>query len=127
MGKDGKQAMALLRQAADLGSAEAEYELGVDFENGQDTKKDKNQAEDWYKKAADQGHTLAQYNLGQMMASKPAEAYFWLGLAMNHLDGDPLLKATALHDQAGAKLKPADKAQAEDRVNQWHSTPAKQP
>ncbi|MGD0628072.1 MAG: tetratricopeptide repeat protein [Terracidiphilus sp.] len=122
--KDGKQAFALLHQGADLGSAEAEYQLGIDFENGQDVKKDKNQAADWYRKAADQGNIWAQFNLGQMLASKPAEAYFWLSLAMNHLDGDTLLKATVLHDDAASKLKPADKAQADDRINQWHPTPA---
>jgi hypothetical protein len=122
--KDGKQAFALLHQAADLGSPEAEYQLGIDYENGQDVKKDKNQAADWYRKAADQGNTWAQFNLGQMLASKPAEAYFWLSLAANHLDGDPLLKADILRDDAATKLKAADKAQADDRINQWHATPA---
>jgi len=125
--KDGKQAFTLLHQAADLGDAGAEYQLGIDFENGQDVKKDKNQALDWYRKAADQGNTWAQFNLGQMLASKPAEAYFWLSLAMNHLDGDPLLKATVLDNDAAAKLKPTEKSQVEDRINQWHPTPAAHP
>jgi len=122
--KDGKQAFALLHQAADLGAPEAEYQLGIDYENGQDVKKDKNQAADWYRKAADLGNTWAQFNLGQMLASKPAEAYFWLSLAANHLDGDPLMKANILRDDAASKLKPADKAQADDRINQWRPTPA---
>jgi hypothetical protein len=125
--KDGKQAFALLQQAAGLGAADAEYQLGIDYENGQDTKKDKNQALDWYNKAAEQGNGWAQFNLGQMLASKPAEAYFWLSVAIDHLDGDPLTKATALRDAAAAKLKPADKAQADDRINQWHPTPATHP
>jgi TPR repeat protein len=125
--KDGKQAFALLHQAADLGAPEAEYQLGIDYENGQDVKKDKSQAADWYRKAADQGNPWAQFNLGQMLASKPAEAYFWLSLATNHLEGDPLLKANILRDNAAAKLKPADKAQADDRINQWRPTPAAHP
>jgi len=123
---DGRKAFALLRQAADLGAPEAEYQLGIDYENGQDVKKDKNQAIDWYRKAADQGHTWAQYNLGQM-SPKPADAYFWLSLAMNRLDGDPLVKATVQRDAAAAKLKPADKAQADDHINNWHPTPATHP
>ena len=118
--KDGKQAIALLQQAAKLGSPDAEYQLGIAFENGQDVKKDKNQAIDWYRKAGQQGNQWAQFNLGQMLASKPAEAYFWLSLAMNHLEGDPLLKATILRDEAAAKLKPADKAEVDDHINQWH-------
>jgi len=125
--KDGKQAFALLQKAATLDDAEAEYQLGIDFENGQDTKKDKKQAEEWYTKAAQQGHIWAQYNLGQMLASKPAEAYFWLSLAMNQLDGDPLIKATALHDDAASKLNPAQKSQADDRVNAWRPTPVTHP
>lgn len=125
--KDGKQAIALLQQAAGLGSSEAEYQLGIAYENGQDVKKDKNQAAEWYRKAAQQGNTWAQFNLGQLLASKPAEAYFWLSLAINHLDGDPLLKATVLRDDAAAKLKPADKAQADDHINQWHPMPETHP
>lgn len=125
--KDGKQAFSLLHQAADLGTPEAEYQLGIDYESGQDVKKDKNQAADWYRKAAQQGNTGAQFNLGQMLASKPAEAYFWLSLAMNRLDGDPLAKATALRDEAASKLKPADKSQADDRINQWQPTKATGP
>jgi hypothetical protein len=45
--KNGKEAMiALLDQAANLGSAVAEYELGVVDEDSQNTKKDKNQTMD---------------------------------------------------------------------------------
>jgi TPR repeat protein len=127
IGKDGKQAFALLQKAAALEDAEAEYQLGIDFENGQDTKKDKKQAEEWYTKAAQQGHTWAQNNLGQMLVSKPADAYFWLSLAMNQLDGDPLIKATALHDDAASKLSPTQKSQADDRINAWHPTPVTHP
>jgi len=123
VGKDGKQAFALLQKAAALEDAEAEYQLGIDFENGQDTKKDKKQAEEWYTKAAQQGQIWAQYNLGQMLASKPADAYFWLSLAMNQLEGDPLIKATALHDDAASKLNSTQKSQADDRINAWHPTP----
>lgn len=125
--KDGKQAFALLQKAAETGYAEAEYQLALDFENGQDTKKDKKQAEEWYTKAASQGHTWAQYNLGQMLASKPADAYFWLGLAINQLQGDPLIKATALHDEAASKLNPSQKSQVDDRINAWHPAAASQP
>ena len=127
VGKDGKQAFALLQKAAALEDAEAEYQLAIDFENGQDTKKDKKQAEDWYSKAAQQGHIWAQYNLGQMLVSKPADAYFWLSLAMNQLEGDPLIKATALHDDAASKLSPTQKSQADDRINAWHPTPIAHP
>lgn len=125
--KDGRMAVTLLQQAAGMNVAEAEYQLGLDFENGQDVKKDKNQAMDWYHKAADQGNTWAQFNLGQMLASKPADAYFWLGLASTGLDGDPLIKATALQNEAAAKLKPAEKTQADNRISQWHPTPATHP
>jgi len=125
--KDGKQAFALLGKAGDLGSPDAEYQLGVDYENGQDVKKDKNQAADWYRKSAQQGNTWAQFDLGQLLASNHVEAYFWLSLAVNHLEGDSLLKATILRDAAAAKLKPAEKAAADERINQWRKTPETHP
>ena len=97
------------------------YNVGRAYENGKGgLAADPVQAVVWYRKAADQGNPLAQFSLGQMMVSKPAEAYFWLSLATNHLDGDSLLKANVLRDDAAARLKPADKVQADDRISQWN-------
>jgi TPR repeat protein len=125
--KDEKQAFGLMSQAGELGSAEAEYWLGVDYEQGHGVKKDKNQAAAWYRKSADQGFAEAQLNLAQFLGSKYAEAYFWFSLATRSLDGDALTKASILRDDAAEKLKPAEKADADRRLSQWHPVHPAQP
>ena len=52
------------RAAAEQGYAEAQYNLGVCYENGYGVTKDLTQAVYWYKKAAGQGLATAQFNLG---------------------------------------------------------------
>lgn len=118
--RDEKQAFTLVNKAADMGDAEAEYQLGVDFEQGLGTKKDKGQAIGEYRKAADQGNPWAQYNLAPLLGPNRVEAWFWLTEAMDKLDGDTLLRATALRNEIESKMKPAEKADAEQRVSQWH-------
>jgi TPR repeat protein len=125
--RDEKQAFALVGKAAELGDAEAEYQLGVDYEQGLGTKKDKGQAINWYRKAADQGNPWAQYNLAPLLGPNRVEAWFWLTEAMDKLDGDALLKATALRSEIESKMKPAEKADAEQRVSQWRPTRVTQP
>ena len=126
--KDDRQAFDLTSKAAELGAANAQYQLGMDYDLGQGIKKDKNQAMAWYRKSDEQGNSWAQYNLGQLLGSNHAEAYFWLSLAVNHLvDTQALEKATELRDAAAAKLKAAEKADADQRIDQWHATPATHP
>jgi uncharacterized protein len=125
--KDQKQALALDTKAAELGAADAEYQLGLAYDLGDGVKKDKNQAIDWYRKSAERGNTGAQFNLAQLLNSNHAEAYFWFSVAMDKLDGDPLLKATALRNEVAAKLKPAEKANEDERVSKWHPTLAAHP
>jgi TPR repeat protein len=124
--KDPKQAFDLDSKAAALGSADAEYQLGLAYDQGQGIKKDKNQAIDWYRKSAQQGNAGAQFNLGAIDGNH-AEAYFWLSVAIDRLDGDALAKATALRDAAAAKLKPAEKADQDDKASKWHPTPETHP
>jgi TPR repeat protein len=59
-------ALELFTKAADQGHAQAQYNLGVMYENGQGVEQDFKEAVKWYQKAADQGLAYAQYNLGVM-------------------------------------------------------------
>lgn len=56
--------MASLRKAAEQGSAEAQYRLGMDYDLGQGVPQDSAQAAIWYRKAAEQRNAVAQNNLG---------------------------------------------------------------
>ena len=58
-----KDAFDYSRKAAELGSSEAEYNLGVFFEKGIYVQKNKLQAIYWYGKAAEMGHVDAINNL----------------------------------------------------------------
>ena len=64
--RDGKEAQKWFQKAADLGSAEGEYNLGVLCENARsyDMPADFEAAMMWYRKAAEKGHIEAQYSLG---------------------------------------------------------------
>lgn len=50
---------------ADQGDAEAQYNLGVMYYDGEGVTRDYQQAFTWFKKAAAQGHAEAQYRLGK--------------------------------------------------------------
>ena len=48
------------------GDLDAQYNLGVRYENGLGVIQDYKNAATWYRLAAEQGHANAQYNLGAM-------------------------------------------------------------
>lgn len=60
---EGK-ATEILQKSAQQGDKEAQFQLGVMYENGQGVLKDPAKAVSWYQKAAAQNHALAQNNLG---------------------------------------------------------------
>ena len=55
-------------QAAEQGNAQAQFNLGWMYANGEGVRQDPVQAVQWYRKAAEQGLAEAQYNLGVMYA-----------------------------------------------------------
>jgi TPR repeat protein len=84
------QPYSKLRQAAELGDAESQYDLAyLYYKAGSDPRitgmvqSDKLAAQ-WYRKAAKQGHSRAQYNMavlhlqGDGVERDPIEAYAWL-------------------------------------------------
>lgn len=63
---DYANAAVQYRQAAELEVADAQYNLGMMYDNGKGVSQDYKEAAKWYRLAADQGLYLAQYNLGVM-------------------------------------------------------------
>ena len=51
---------------ADQGDMDAQFSLGVMYDNGQGVIQDYKEAVKWYRLAADQGDAAAQFNLGYM-------------------------------------------------------------
>ena len=58
------EAVKWFRKAAEQNYAEAQYILGVCYEQGEGVAKDQVEAVKWYRKAAEQNDAEAQYNLG---------------------------------------------------------------
>jgi hypothetical protein len=61
-------ALADLRQAAQLGDLQAQYNLAVMYDTGRGVAQSYRQAVTWYRKAAEGGLVRAQYNLAHMYA-----------------------------------------------------------
>jgi TPR repeat protein len=79
---------------AELGDAEAQYNLGVMFDEGAGMEQDLAAAAKWYRKAAEQGFVDAQTNLGIMyyhgqgVSRDLAEAARWFRQAASQGDSE---------------------------------------
>ena len=60
-----KESVKSLKEKAQAGDAQAQYDLGVAYADGKGVPKDEVEAVKWYRKAAEQGDASAQNNLGQ--------------------------------------------------------------
>ena len=80
------------QRMAENGSANAQYNLGAMYDNGDGVPEDDAEAVKWYHQAADQGHVNAQFNLGVMYANgegvvkNAAEAATWYRKAADQGD-----------------------------------------
>lgn len=76
-----------LEQLAESGDAEAQNNLGIQYDIGQGVPQNHEKAAQWFRKAADQGHADAQCNLGLLYSDGKGvpldntEAWKWLHLA----------------------------------------------
>ena len=62
--EDMRKAAELFTAAAELGSVDALYRLGVSYQRGDGVEQDKEKAAEFYKKAAMQGYADSRHNLG---------------------------------------------------------------
>ncbi len=81
---DYEQAAKLFEQAAKQGNAEAQYWMGVLYDNGDDVYMNKETAVMWYRKSAEQGYVDAQVNLARCFGlgigvpQDENQAVYWL-------------------------------------------------
>lgn len=82
------------KELAELGDAEAQYQLGVHYQYGRDIKKDEEEAAKWYRKAAEQEHVKAMIALrkcymdGVGVSVDFSEACKWKWRAIDHYLAD---------------------------------------
>ena len=77
--KDMRKAVGLYNKAAELGSVEALFSLGIVYRHGEGVEADMVKAVQFYKKAAMQGHAESRHNLGYYETSQGNG-----GLALKH-------------------------------------------
>ncbi|MCM1261549.1 MAG: sel1 repeat family protein [Butyrivibrio sp.] len=62
----GNETFLQMKSYAEQGYAEAQYYLGLMYDDGKGVERNPAQAAEWYRKAAEQGIAAAQSNLGAM-------------------------------------------------------------
>lgn len=58
-----RQSVSEITKAANQGNADAQYQLGLRYFNGNGVRRNYTKAASWFRKAAEQGNTHAQYQL----------------------------------------------------------------
>ena len=128
---DYAAAFKLWKPLADQGTAEAQGNLGLMYDNGQGVPQDYAEALKWYRKAADQGEANAQFNLGVMYSKgqgvpqEYVEAHKWYNLsAARATEKETRDMATGNRDIVAAKMTPAQVAEAQKLARDWKPTTA---
>jgi len=122
--------MKHLLQAAERGDAEAQFNLGIIYENGLNDSRyvvEGNRAEAvrWLLAAAEQGLPRAQIKLAEIYAGEPdipessVKACGWYLLAMTSLRGAHLQKAQSAYQRVSFGLVPSQIAEVRRFAQGW--------
>jgi hypothetical protein len=115
-----------LLERALKGEAEAQFDLGKNYEAGRiGLPKDFVQAEHWYRMAAEQGEPFAQaslgilYGFGKGIPRDLVQAYMWYELGASLTAGGDRVTIAEMRDDLAAKMTPQQIAEAKQRVRDW--------
>ena len=95
---------------AEQGSAAAQFNLGLKYDNGEGVPQDDAAAVAWYRKAAEQGHPAAQFNLGLKydngagVPQDDAAAVAWYCLAAEQGSASAQVSLGALYSDSGRSV-----------------------
>ena len=123
------RAMSLpaLRKLADQGDADAQWQMGVRYHNGEDVPQNDTQAVRWFLRAAEQGHVTAQATLGAYywagrgVPSDLSKAYFWSALALAQGDENSKSRLEGLASQMTRAQVSDARQQAEAWIHQHNA------
>jgi hypothetical protein len=124
------QSLADLRRTAGQGDADAQWQMGVRYHNGEDVPRDDTQAMQWFLRAAEQGHVTAQATLGAYywagrgVPQDLSKAYFWSAIALAQGDENSKSRLEGLSSQMTRTQVSAARQQAEIWIHS-HSQRAK--
>ena len=108
-----------LRKLAGQGDADAQWQMGVRYHNGEGVPRDDVQAMQWFLRAAEQGHVTAQATLGAYywagrgVPQDLSKAYFWSALALAEGDENSKSRLEGLASQMTQAQVSAARQQAE--------------
>jgi len=91
------KSIADLRKLADQGDADAQWQMGIRYHDGEGVPEDDSRAVEWFQRAADQGNVASQgalgayYWKGRGVTPDLSKAYFWSAIAM--AGGDDISKS----------------------------------
>lgn len=116
-----------LLQAAERGNAEAQFNLGIMYENGLVDSRyvaegNHSEAMRWLLAAAEQGLVRAQMKLAEMYGVEPdgsVQACEWYLLAAKGLSGAHLQKVQTAYERASLGLTPVQTAEIGRFVQDW--------
>jgi hypothetical protein len=121
---DAPDSLYELRQRAQAGDAEAEFEMGARYASGEDVAQDYPQAVKWFTVAADRGQVLAAATLGAYywagrgVPQDDVSAYMWSAIAKQGGDEASKYRLTILR----ARMSMAQISEAEQRAAAWRQT-----
>jgi GAF domain/Sel1 repeat/PilZ domain len=119
--------LADLRKLADRGDADAQWQIGVRYHNGDGVPHDDAQAMQWFHRAAEQGHVTAQATLGAYywagrgVPQDLSQAYFWSALALAQGDENSKSRLEGLASQMTRAQVSAARQKAEAWIHQRNS------
>ncbi|MBZ5614798.1 MAG: GAF domain-containing protein [Acidobacteriia bacterium] len=121
------KSLADLRKLAAQGDADAQWQMGVRFHNGEGVPHDDAQAIQWFRRAAEQGHVTAQATLGAYywagrgVPQDLSQAYFWSALALAQGDENSKSRLEGLASQMTRAQVSAARQRAEVWIHQHNS------
>lgn len=120
------QSRPSLRERAENGDPEAQFNLAKNYEAGRaGLKKDYAEARRWYLQAAEQGDPFAQaslallYRFGKGVPRDYVQSYMWFYLAASRLTGPDQDSILELRDATGARMTPEQIAEAVRLSREW--------
>lgn len=128
--RTGPKTLEELRKMAELGDAEAQWDLGSIYHNGTGVPQDDTQAVQWFLRAAEQGHVTAQGSLGAYywagrgVPEDLSKAYFWSVLAMAQGDETSRFRVEGLAARMTRAQIESARQQAEEWLRQHHAKAA---
>jgi len=121
------KSLADLRKLADRGDAEAQFQMGVRYHNGEEVPQDDAQAIQWFQRAAEQGHVDAQSHLGAYywagrgVHADLSQAYFWSAIALAEGDQNSKSRLEGLASQMTREQVVAARQRAEEWIHERNS------